>query len=407
MVEADILILGGGCAGLSLAMRLAELGDLAPRTVIFEARTQYVNDRTWCFWENNAGSMAFTTALVTKRWSRMRIKTGSSQVIADCSTAPYSLLPSIIFYNYVRSIISRSANVTLRTGMPVSDISQLESSRWRVTAGGKQYTGKTVIDTRPATKPQCHPSMLWQSFSGVEIECKASVFDASFVDLMDFHHADPTRVVFTYVLPTSPNRALIEATIFAPNPVSQADLKLDLERAISSRVGTAAYKILDAEHGILPMGQPLEGQSRHIQFKTASYVTVGLGAGAARASTGYAFQRIQLWAEACAQAFVQGKQPQGHIRDRWRLSAMDSLFLRVIKDHPSRAPQLFLSLFEKADTTSVIRFLSDGGTVADALAVIRAMPSLPFLKAGLVAMGEAIPARIATFAAALRRQQAQ
>ena len=46
----DLVILGGGCAGLSLAMRLAKLGEQCPQTIIVEPRERYVNDRTWGFW---------------------------------------------------------------------------------------------------------------------------------------------------------------------------------------------------------------------------------------------------------------------------------------------------------------------------------------------------------------------
>jgi lycopene beta-cyclase len=397
MADADILILGGGCAGLSLAMRLAELGDKAPRTLILEARTAYANDRTWCFWENDAESMAFTASLVKQRWTNMRIRTGTAQVLAECAHAPYALLPSLVFYDYARDVISRSRRVKLCTGMPVSHVTQLANAKWHIKAGGRQYTAKTVIDTRPGATPERHTAMLWQSFSGVEIACETPVFDASFVDLMDFQHVDATRVMFTYVLPTSPRHALIETTVFGADPVTQADLKPDLERAIASRVGQAAYQILDTEHGILPMGQP-----RPPPYQSANFITVGLGAGAARPSTGYAFQRIQHWAKHCAQQISAGEPPSGHIRDPWRMRAMDNLFLRVIRTHPVRAPQLFLSLFQRADTASIIRFLSDGGTIADAMAVIRALPPLPFLTAGLTAMRDTVPAALVSVAAHLR-----
>ncbi len=49
--HVDLLILGGGCAGLSLASRLAEFGKDAPKVLIIEQRESYTNDRTWCFWD--------------------------------------------------------------------------------------------------------------------------------------------------------------------------------------------------------------------------------------------------------------------------------------------------------------------------------------------------------------------
>ena len=39
--DYDIIIVGGGCAGLSLAMRLAKLGDDCPRVALLERRDSY------------------------------------------------------------------------------------------------------------------------------------------------------------------------------------------------------------------------------------------------------------------------------------------------------------------------------------------------------------------------------
>ncbi len=47
MPDVDVAILGGGCAGLSLAMRLART-DLSFRVV--EPRETYRDDRSWSFW---------------------------------------------------------------------------------------------------------------------------------------------------------------------------------------------------------------------------------------------------------------------------------------------------------------------------------------------------------------------
>jgi len=47
----DLIIIGGGCAGLSLAARLSRYGGDAPRTLVVDSRTSYTNDRTWCFWK--------------------------------------------------------------------------------------------------------------------------------------------------------------------------------------------------------------------------------------------------------------------------------------------------------------------------------------------------------------------
>ena len=53
MTPDILLILGGGCAGLSLALRLADGHFPYQKVIIIEKRDAYHNDRTWCFWDEN------------------------------------------------------------------------------------------------------------------------------------------------------------------------------------------------------------------------------------------------------------------------------------------------------------------------------------------------------------------
>jgi lycopene beta-cyclase len=102
--------------------------------------------------------------------------------------------------------------------------------------------------------------------------------------------------------------------------------------------------------------------------------------GGARASTGYAFQRIQRWADVCAKQLGEGKFPIGHEPDPLLLRGMDHLFLSVLHTRSAAAPVMFLSLFEKVDPARIIRFLSDGGTLLDRAIVASVLPVIPFMK---------------------------
>ena len=52
MKEFDYIILGGGCAGLSLAYELDINKKLNDKTLaIVETRDQYKRDKTWSFWK--------------------------------------------------------------------------------------------------------------------------------------------------------------------------------------------------------------------------------------------------------------------------------------------------------------------------------------------------------------------
>ena len=52
MKEFDYIIIGGGCAGLSLAYELDLHSKLKDKTLaIVEHRGEYKRDKTWSFWK--------------------------------------------------------------------------------------------------------------------------------------------------------------------------------------------------------------------------------------------------------------------------------------------------------------------------------------------------------------------
>ena len=73
-------------------------------------------------------------------------------------------------------------------------------------------------------------------------------------------------------------------------------------------------------------------------------VQVGVTAGAARPSTGYAFLRIQAWALECALALSNGAQPPRQTVDPAWMRWADRLFLKVIEDSSNDVPEIFLAL---------------------------------------------------------------
>ena len=64
MKEFDYIILGGGCAGLSLAYSLEINKKLNDKTLaIVETRDEYKRDKTWSFWKvanHNFDAVSYT-----------------------------------------------------------------------------------------------------------------------------------------------------------------------------------------------------------------------------------------------------------------------------------------------------------------------------------------------------------
>lgn len=378
----DLIILGGGCAGLSLAMRLSAQGIDCPKVLIIERREHYVNDRTWSFWGT---ADAHLKHLSSHSWPAVKINTALGAANISCEDTPYLMLTAATFYEYALQVIAQNHKITIIFNQAVMVLPTKLSGLWQITCNEQIYTAKTVVDTIPAKMPQYGDAILWQSFYGHEIECAEAVFDPTVATLMDFDGNDKTGICFNYVLPISTTKALIEVTLFTTHPLSYGHLTAKLEQAVVEYTANRPYKISRSEHGILPMGnQPQTNSQDH------SYIHAGLFAGAARPSTGYAFQRIQRWAEICAKAIQQTRYPVGHPTDTILQSAMDRLFLKFIRAQPSLGSATFLKLFQQCDTSKLIRFLSDQAKLSDYLAVILALPPAPFLKQLLVPVFEEV-----------------
>ena len=370
--DYDLIILGGGCAGLSLAMRLSEQGALCPKLLIIEKRTHYVNDRTWCFWGTVDASLKH---LSSHNWPTVKLKNQLDAINIDCKESPYQMLAAEKFYQNALQVIAINNRITIQFNQAVLAIPTKLNERWQIACNDAIYTAKSVVDTRPAKTSQQGDAILWQSFYGYEIECANAVFDPNTATLMDFDDDDKKLVCFNYVLPTSTTKALVEVTIFSAHPVPHDKLAAKLDAAIAQYTAGQPYTITRSEHGILPMGNTTQtnGQDN-------SYIHAGLFAGAARPSTGYAFQRIQRWADLCAIAIHETQYPIGHQPDSIVQSAMDRLFLQLIRARPSLASVLFLKLFRQCNTAKLVRFLSDNARLTDYLAIVLALPPAPFLK---------------------------
>ncbi len=370
--DLDLVVLGGGCAGLSLAMRLAEQPGRCRRVTVLESRSVYANDRSWCFWRLGPHRH---DSLVTRSWSRVAVRSASRAVQVDCARTPYQLLESGEFYNHARRTFESSEVVRLELGVTVSAPPRPVPGGWRIETSAGGLSAAQVIDTRPQRAPRRGDSTLWQSFLGQELVCDRPVFDPSRVELMDFANDSPGAVAFTYVLPLSSDRALVETTLFDPEPRGPADLARRQQQAVQRLCGDAQIQVVRTEAGILPMGMTCPAKALG-----PGHLQAGLMSGAARPATGYAFQRIQRWADRCSEALRRGQSARAHEPDPLLTGLMDRLFLDVLRTHPERGPELFTRLFERTATPRIVRFLSDRATLMDRVAVAASLPTGLFLR---------------------------
>ena len=371
--HVDLLILGGGCAGLSLASRLSELGKDAPKVLIIERRESYTNDRTWCFWDIENPDYQ---SLTSHTWSKFEVANNNRSNVYNCSQHQYLMLESHHFYEDALANIRSNSSIQLMLGQEVLSAPIKTEHGWHIKTPNFELTAKLVLDTRPPKKISHNDSVLWQSFVGYEIQTQSDYFSPEKMVLMDFDHTFEHGLAFIYILPTTEKKALIEYTVFSENIIPKQQLITCLKKSISQKIDGCSYEILRVEHGVLPMGNKSATQD-----KDPTYLFAGLFAGAARPSSGYAFQRIQSWARNCAQSIATNNTLYAFPKERRLQSFMDGLFLNVIKKNPNIAASIFEDLFSQCDFKTVVKFMSDQASLREYFRIIRSLPSLPFIKA--------------------------
>lgn len=362
MPDVDVAILGGGCAGLSLAARLARTG-LSFRVI--EPRTRYLDDRAWSFWRTRQDPFQ---DCVRRSWTAWTVEGPRGLTRRSALRMPYQTVSAGAFYDRALALIDDAPGGSIACGVGAGAISHgPRDMRVETTDGG--FTAAHVIDTRPPTRKPA----FGQFFLGREIMTTGPVFDPDTVSLMHFRRGFSAGVDFLYILPFARDRALVEVTCFAPEPPAQADLAAWLDAEIDA-LGAVDHQVVRREAGALPM--EVGYRAPHAR----GVVHLGLAGGAARPSTGYAFQRIQAQADAVAADLAQGRAPRA-TRDGAMARFMDGVFLRVLASAPERGPALFESLFRNAPPERLERFLSGSTRTDDRLSVMASLPPLPFLRA--------------------------
>jgi lycopene beta-cyclase len=130
----------------------------------------------------------------------------------------------------------------------------------------------------------------------------------------------------------------------------------------------AVYSPIREEYGVIPMvvGDWNPGSGR-IQ-------NIGAGAGLAKASTGYTFSRIQRDSAHIAGSLADGRLHRPNpstSRKQW----MDSFILKILREDPIHAVEIFETLFRANGFDAMLRFLDEKSTLADDLRLMASVPS--------------------------------
>jgi lycopene beta-cyclase len=385
----DIVIVGGGLSGLALAAELAA-PEFAPLSVlVLEKRLEYQRDRTWSYWAPAVGTQHRYSHLERARWSQWSVALDSQTCVHASKHHTYATLDADAFYTAAAQTMASAPHVQLRLGTGVASLQALGEGHGEhegvcvTTEQGDAIHARWVFDARPPQRVA--PSAVVQQFAGWEVHTEQDAFDASTVQLMAFEpHAKGLH--FWYVLPYSARNALVESTWISPASW-QPDYTHELQQYLAQRLHGMPYTVAYRELGVLPLDA--------VQHEPATLaVALGRGGGTLRPSTGYAFLDTLAHAGGLAESLrlaLRGSDIT-RVRASWQPLAfnrpasdhwMDGVFLNALNQDWLRAPQYFMQMFERVGADGVVAFLAGHASLAQRMAIMRALPVAPFASAAL------------------------
>lgn len=375
-MHVDLIIAGGGMAGLSLLHQLRRAGLTDLSVLLLDREEKRSNDRTWCFWETRPGPFE---EIVSQKWAQVRIHGGPEKpLVLPLEGYTYKMIRGLDFYRFMDARLAADA----RTERRIDAVREIrdEGDRVRVLTDRGEYTAGMAFDSTwrmPMDAPGRHH--LLQHFYGQVIRTQRPVFDPTLPDLMHFGIPQNNQCRFIYVLPFAPDRALVEFTVFSEDLLDREAYAKALDAYLFEALGPVNRVVEETEFGVIPMSdEPVK------EFVSPRIVRIGTSGGYTNPATGFTFYNTQKrLAELIAHYRKTGswQAPRSLWQQRFGLYA--SVMLNVLQKNRVPAPDMFYDLYRKNPIDRVFRFLDGESSFPEELKLMRSTAIRHFLLASM------------------------
>ncbi|HKL35226.1 MAG TPA: lycopene cyclase family protein [Salegentibacter sp.] len=363
------VIIGGGLAGLQLARQLS-------RDVFFKGKKIAIIDsdfslpvKTWCFWETGSGKW---DDLVIKSWNKGKFI--SSEKNIDLSLSPYSykMLKSADYHKQLQEEIEESGDIEFIT----DEIQHIDPVTMKAKGLKKSYSATHFFDSRidPSYLESKKYTTIFQHFKGWEVETKNPIFTPDSFTMMDYRIKYPEATAFTYILPYTERKALVEYTFFSPflteDKIYDAKLQLYFEEILK----TKDFEIKSTETGVIPMTDfPFDKEN------TRQITKIGTGGGWVKPSTGYSFKNTEKRILKIIENIKRGKMPgEDLINDNFR--KYDAIFLDVLARNNQKGEEIFTKFYTRNSPQEIFRYLDEETSVIEDLKIMMSLNSFDFIE---------------------------
>ncbi len=370
----DYAIIGAGGAGLHLALTMLEDSWFTHKKIILlDKDLKETDDKTWSFWEKGNGKW---DTIIEKSWAKGKFNTNQKSIDLDLAPYLYKTLPSINFYQFAKQQIAEAQNIT----WVQDEINAVDRSNDSIKIKGNQanYIAQQVFDSRIDNRFAAEKDdyfTIQQHFKGWLIETEKPVFDTTTFVMMDFQVKWQNSTSFTYVLPFSPTKAMVEFTLFTPDLIEYDAYDILLKKYIQDILKIDQYHITKVEYGVIPMTDyPFQKANQKGMMK------IGTAGAHVKPSSGYAFKNMEKVAQKIIGNLKNNRPPASNILSK-KFYFYDTLYLDVLVNHNQLGESIYTDMYEKNSIQQIFKFLEEETSLWEDFKIIISFKFSPFLKA--------------------------
>lgn len=354
-------------------MRMVQQPALSGKKVLLlDADAKNRNDRTWCFWEKEAGHFE---NIVHHQWNTLYVHAQGFSKKLDIAPYRYKLIRGIDFYRHCFEQLDQFPNIH-RVQATVDSVEQ-RGNEVQVQADGELYMAPIVFNSIPPKQPQLKPHEYWllQHFKGWSIETETDCFNPAEATMMDFRVGQEQGTTFVYVLPVSRRRALVEYTLFSGKLLPQEAYNAALKDYLHRFLNIDQYTITEEEFGIIPM--------TNVSFpqRNGNILNLGTAGGNTKSSSGYTFRAVQKKSDRIVASLLQHGHPFDLKKESPRFHFYDSVLLQILSEGKLQGADIFRQLFQKNKGARVLQFLDNETSLAQEVQLLPTLPIVPFTAA--------------------------
>ncbi|WP_297868641.1 lycopene cyclase family protein [uncultured Flavobacterium sp.] len=339
--------------------------------LLIDENTKKVNDRTWCFWDENN----LFDEIVSKKWNQAIFANEKFNRVLELTPYQYKKINGLDFYELVFKKISENKNIHF-LNQKVVDFSEL-GNHCVVKTEQETFTCNKIFNSiynPEVVTAQTKFPLIQQHFIGWFIKCKEAVFTPNCATFMDFSVKQKGNTRFMYVLPTSSTEALLEYTLFSKNLLSKEEYEAEIHKYIEN-LGITEYEIIEKEQGNIPMTcYPFW------KHNTKNIINIGSAGGWTKASTGYTFKNASKKSKALVQ-FLKSESDFTKFHRKDKFWFYDLLLLDILGSKNELGSKIFSSMFKEGDSRVIFKFLDEETSFSEDLQVIWRCPKMIFVEA--------------------------